>query len=443
MPRWASIAGLRALAGWCWRRVATWQFWLWVLVLVVAALLVRAFIWSLVSLPNLMAPAQGDERFAQVNEARKTVAQIVGGVVLLLAGLSTAWLTLRRVNALERQVALAAEGQVTDRLSRGIEQLGATSDSAPIPEIRAGAVFTLERVAKESEASFEPVFQILMGYLRTHSPHSEDTGDAGRDSLRMDVEAALSALERLAPLTQRQATIALPRVHMPGASFNRIDLVEANLRGANLSGANLSRTKLNGANLSGADLSWADLGSADLSDTRLVRTDLRGADLSGADLSSAYLIEANLGGAEMRGANLDGARLTRADLHTANLTEANVTGGNVREANLTDAILSKANLSGAILSKAILSNANLSGADLGEANLDGANLNGANLRNVNLNRANLSGDLSWADLRGADLRGADLTGADLTGADLRQVEWDSATRWPAGFDPPPSAPRHT
>lgn len=223
------------------------RFWLWAAVLVAAVFVIAALYWALVPLPSeMVAPTPSAEeldRIRAVNEARRTVAQIVGGFVVIVAGVSTAWLTNRRVNALEKQVALQVEGHVTDRLSRGIEQLGATSDSGPTPEIRAGGVFTLERVAKESPASFEPVFQILMGYLRTHSVRK--AGEQGvmrtelRMELRMDVEAALAAFERLVPLrglTEASHRVVLPQTNLPSANLSGANLVGANLIAADLSG---------------------------------------------------------------------------------------------------------------------------------------------------------------------------------------------------------------
>ena len=73
------------------------------------------------------------------------------------------------------------------------------------------------------------------------------------------------------------------------------------------------------------------------------------------------------------------------------------------------------NVSGVNLSGADLSGADLSGADLSGANLSGANLSGANLRGVNL--------------RFAFLREADLT----------NIQYDSRTKFPEGYVPPPSA----
>ena len=59
----------------------------------------------------------------------------------------------------------------------------------------------------------------------------------------------------------------------------------------------------------------------------------------------------------------------------------------------------------------------------------------ANLAGIDLSGANLWGvDLSHANLRKADLSGADLSGANLSRADLREVQHDTDTMFPAGFD---------
>lgn len=100
---------------------------------------------------------------------------------------------------------------------------------------------------------------------------------------------------------------------------------------------------------------------------------------------------------------------------------------------------------GAQLTNAFWKEVDARGVDFFGANFSSASLRGAHLRDAVLYQASLRGaTLVGADLRGADLRGADLTGArladaDLTGAKLEGITYDGTTRWPAGFQPPPSA----
>ena len=99
--------------------------------------------------------------------------------------------------------------------------------------------------------------------------------------------------------------------------------------------------------------------------------------------------------------------------------------------NLSGKYMHGRSLNGADLRDANLSGANLSFARLSASNLAGANLSEANLRGAHLNEA----DPGEADLSGADLSFAGLIGAELDGARLRNAKYDSATRWPEGFDP--------
>ena len=53
-------------------------------------------------------------------EAHKHMAQIIGGIAVLFA----LYLIYRRIIALEKNIAIAQEAQLTDRFTRAIEQLG-------------------------------------------------------------------------------------------------------------------------------------------------------------------------------------------------------------------------------------------------------------------------------------------------------------------------------
>ncbi len=102
-------------------------------------------------------------------------------------------------------------------------------------------------------------------------------------------------------------------------------------------------------------------------------------------------------GVHLMDALLNGASLRRADLYWATAFTASF-----QNADLTDA-----KLNGAALNDCDFTNALLTGADLGRDNLDGS---------------------------------TSVHGANFTGADLSRVIWDgagydSATVFPAGFDP--------
>ena len=130
---------------------------------VVAAIVLAVLAVAL--LPPLFSPDLNDPRaqFEVLDRARLTVAAIIGSAGLLL-GVYINW---RRINALERQVTTLQRGQITERFTRAIDQLGSVrADKEPAPEIRAGGVRSLERIARESADDFWPILDILTAYLR-------------------------------------------------------------------------------------------------------------------------------------------------------------------------------------------------------------------------------------------------------------------------------------
>lgn len=331
------------LAGACWpraRALLRWIAWGAVATAVVAALIL---------LPPLIAPELSDPQaqFEVRDRARLTVATIVGGLILLVG----VWMNWRRVGALEKQVATAQLGQITERFTRAIDQLGAVrSDNAVAPEIRAGGVRSLERIARESEEDFWPILDILSAYVRSVSPTPDDDHwDALADRAyevryRMDVAFAIEAITRLWPTegaaNHRPLDLVgafVPRIVLAGRHLQGAELRHAHLEYADLTGGDLEGARLGGANLEHAVLQGANLRAADLAGARL-----SDADLSAAKLQDSYLAAVDAGSANLRGANLQGANLQVARLRGADLRDADL-----RNADLLAADLQGANLEGA------------------------------------------------------------------------------------------------
>jgi hypothetical protein len=209
-----------------------------------------------------------------------------------------------------RNFTLSREGQVTDRYTKAIEQLG--SDKL---DVRIGGVYALERIARDSARDHPAVMEVLTAFVREHSreqwpPHEADPDTPPRET-RPDVQAAVTVVGR------RNARDDRAPVRLSGANLTGADLDDADLTGH----ADLARVNLTGATLLNADLTAANLGYANLTDAYLGFADLTDAYLNQADLTDAILFHANL-----TGANLDGAKLTGASLDSANLTRANLTG---------------------------------------------------------------------------------------------------------------------
>jgi uncharacterized protein YjbI with pentapeptide repeats len=287
-------------------------------------------------------------------------------------------LSRRTVELTQLTFQLAEQGQVTDRYTKAIEQLG--SDKL---EVTIGGIYALERIARDSPRDHPTIMEVLAAFMRERSRRQVTPPEPGDNmpphATRPDVNAAITVFGRR-DLSHDRMIVDLTQVDL-----TRVDLAQANLCAI-----------LNGANLTGASLFMADC--------RL---------------------------AQLNNANLAGAFLRRADFSQASLRGADLTGADLLWASLTNAELGKAILTGLDLSGLV----DLTGARFEGAHLAGADFSGTNLKNVALEGADLTG----ADFRNADLTGiVSLDIDEPTGADFSGAKYREGIPVPAGWlrDPP-------
>lgn len=194
------------------------------LLFLLALFIAAALIWK--ALTWYLAPAT----FQEKKDLVQSFAQLVGGTALLI-GLFFTW---RNIRATEKNIKntqettlknleIAQEGQVTQRFSKAIEQLG--SDKL---EIRLGGIYALERIANESEKDLWPIMEILTAFVRENAPRSE-VEPTERPKLATDLQAIITVLGR------RKSTSPLP-----GAGVREIHLSNTELRGGNFYKANFT-----------------------------------------------------------------------------------------------------------------------------------------------------------------------------------------------------------
>jgi hypothetical protein len=267
--------------------------------------------------PKLQVASLGADhlaRFDKENEARRTLATIVGGVAILATIYST-------TAALDT----TREGQLTDRYTKAVEQLGASrTDREPNIEVRLGGIYALARIAKDSPRDRETIEQIFTAYMRQNSPASLKTNCKEPHPPRADLQAIVTILgdSSYSSTAKGRSAFDFRAVSFCGYSlancvfdrsyFTMSDMRMADLRGAKLSHAWLEFVDFRGANLQSTDFSGAILRGAVLSDT-----DLRGANLTGALLASATLRASQLDESDLSTADLDAADLQGADLSHA------------------------------------------------------------------------------------------------------------------------------
>ena len=272
--------------------------------------------------------ATGPDRAAALQAARDAAR---GRLVAFGAGLFAAGALLytgRNFVLSRRTFELTEQGQVTDRYTKAIEQLGSDKGF----EVRIGGIYALERIARDSPRDHPTIMEVLAAFIREHSheqwPPADDAAQPPARTMRPDVQAAATVIGRRTSRFDSQydrQPINLIAADLAGADLFRADLTGVHLGGANLSGANLSAALLDRADLTRADLTRADLHFADLPDAHLTDADLTDADLHYTTLYRAYLTHANLTRANLAGARLLGAHLAGAHLAAADLTGADLT----------------------------------------------------------------------------------------------------------------------
>jgi hypothetical protein len=271
-------------------------------------------------------------------EGRKDVVslllQTLGGVAFVLGG----WFTWQQLINSRQELQYSREalfttqqGQITERFTRAIEQLGKSEEGTAPPKngapgaldknlaIRLGGIYALERISKDSPSDYyHAVMEVLTAFVRQHALW---TTDAPKDAtVKADIQAILTVLARR------------ERSYGQGES-QRLDLSATDLRGAvlvnaNLIGANLRLTHFEDANLNGAHLNRAQLSGTQFNNNSI----LKGAILRDCDLRGA-----NLKGADVTGADFNGSDLTGADLREAvGLTVEQINSARAREGILTD-----------------------------------------------------------------------------------------------------------
>jgi hypothetical protein len=281
---------------------------LWLTVGVAAAVVllgVAVMLLPKLLVPSSVTPAQADALKAQ-DDLRTVLVQSIGGL-LLVGGVVATW---RQVTLTRRQLEIMREGQLTERFSRAIEQLG--SDKL---DVRLGAIYALERIAVASADERGPILEVLAAYVRGHSPWPPSGWDYGSGTPVDDIEASgqrLRSLQYRAPDVAAVLTILGRRPAEAGwrvpeeLLLSRTDLRLAYLRRGNFERVNFRNANLRRVQARAARFRDANLKYANLVEARLDHADLRGAELGGADLRGADLRGADLRDAVLTGARLDG-----------------------------------------------------------------------------------------------------------------------------------------
>jgi uncharacterized protein YjbI with pentapeptide repeats len=309
---------------------------------VVVALVVAALVLMLLVLYVLPAVLVGPddkltvaERLKSENDVRTTLLQALAGATLLVGLYFTG-----------RTFHLNREGQVTERFTRAIDQLGSEK-----LDVRIGGIYALERLAHASRVDHWAIMEVLTTFVREHAAWEGD-GDGELDS---DQSTQLVTAddrpepESIHPTVDVQTILNVLKRRRRDWDARPLDLRETDLRGADLEGAHFEWANLRSAHLDDANLRDVRLDHADLKEAHLTGANLDAATLTQAELWHAHLDDAFLNFADLEGANLDGASFAGTVFQHSNLREASFqmapfAGANLNGADLRGSYLSLAHV---------------------------------------------------------------------------------------------------
>ena len=257
--------------------------------------------WQVAVVPNIK------DRVDLESKSRQTLAQIIGGAVVLVGLYFTA-----------QTLELSRQGQLTDRFTKAIDQLSKDSLAE-----RLGGIYALERIAEDSEKYHWAVMEVLTAFVRKPP---QMRGNWLRDwQMLLTTPMALSK-ERTEKASQEE-----PRLRADVQAILTV-LGQRNTRYErdDKKGLNLGQAQLQRADLTEAKLQNANLAEAQLQNAILLRAKLQKTDLTKAQLQNANLVEAELQGAILSQAQLQGADLGEA----TGLTKAQISGSCI-DANTT------------------------------------------------------------------------------------------------------------
>jgi hypothetical protein len=257
------------------------------------------------------------------------LGQLLGALVLAFGvyfTLTNLRVAQRNLLATERRVNIDLQGQITNRFTQAVGQLGAElKDGRPNMEIRLGGIYSLERTARDSPDDHRMIMEVLTAYVRQNAPWPSPAPKRSflgplTDRVASALRSRPSAEAPSAPQLPRdiQAILTVIARRLPSArtpSDPWLDLRETDLGGVEL----WNSKPLQAVDFWGANLEQARFWSAELQDVKLERARLHGASFWNAHLcANVSLKGACLRGADLRNADLRGA----ADLVQAQIDEA-------------------------------------------------------------------------------------------------------------------------
>jgi uncharacterized protein YjbI with pentapeptide repeats len=342
-------------------------------------LILYFLVWDYPKIQVIQNPSiEKKDELTVEDKVRSTWINAIGGLFFFV----TAYFAWKNSDISHKQLLATQEKQITERFSKAVEQLGEESIT-----VRLGAIYSLERIAKDSKYDHWTIMEVLTAFIREKSNREnenltlllenevlrhfaenfmyqgvstldvskiiEGTYSYYNDKVPQDVQASLTVIGRRNIENDNESEekrLDLSKTNLNNTELYRANLDNADLIGGKLNGAGLIKAKLNNALLYGtefnqallnyAELNGAKLNGAELNDAKMRATKLKKAELNTAKLYKAFLQEADFTDAYLTAtilieADFRGANLTRADLSDADIEAANFKDSQTQKTQIT------------------------------------------------------------------------------------------------------------
>jgi hypothetical protein len=297
----------------------------------------------------------GTDTVQAASAALTAIAAIFGAAFLTWRTIVAHW----QARASQDQATVQRETFYTSLFTKAAEQLGTVrevqklrtdettkpptvysiSETEPNLEVRLGAIYALERIARDSERDHWPILEVLCAYIRNPQncgiPKTKDDIKAigqwphSAPPPRVDIQAAVSvmgrrSISRLAYERENGYYLDFTDANLqsavffglsfPGSQFSRAHLESAQMQRANLRGCRFVGTRIDGAgfglaNLDGAvfDFAHADgaaFGNCSMKMTSFTKTRMDKTIYNSSTLDKSLFFETALNAAQFIAASL-------------------------------------------------------------------------------------------------------------------------------------------
>ncbi|KZK77953.1 Pentapeptide repeats (8 copies) [Pseudovibrio sp. W64] len=283
--------------------------------------------------------------------------------LIIAAAFSAPFLVWRSIVA-QKNADTAVQSQITDRINKAVEGLGAEKivkktietpeyqkkdgkwmldkdgnpkpalrpdgtpiidrevyeSSVPNLEVRIGAIYALERIAQDSLRDHLQIMEILCAYIRENAPVVNlDPTELPLSEVtpRVDIQAAINVIGRRSSEQLRMEQENKFRLNLSATDLSGVDFRSGNFTAAlfvksRLEFANFQDCELNGTYLSGALLNFAIFRGAILKGTRCDRVifnrpTVPSGSMYPVSLANGFFLLAKVYGVSFRGADLSAA----------------------------------------------------------------------------------------------------------------------------------------